>query len=150
MKARLLRDSQDELHILCSDGSIIDADKDSLNSMLTRFAVIDSIGGGQKRWDTEYPEMTLYPGHDYAYVTDNYQLVLLDFKPFMKLFEVDYSFSNLISAAEYGKKHGKSVEQIKVLCRNGRILGASKFGRDWMIPADAPYPPDGRYAFRGK
>lgn len=146
LKARLLKDSEDNLCILCQDGSIIDADKNNLNILLTRFAAIDNLGGGEKKWNDEYPEMIMYPGKDYAYVTDEYQLVLLDFKPFMKIFEVDQSCSNLIAAAEYGKKHGKSVEQIKVFCRKGRILGAAKIGRDWMIPADAPYPADTRYS----
>lgn len=150
MQARLLKDSHENLRILCADGSIIDADKNNLNRMLTGFHTIDKIGGGEEKWNIEYPEMSLYPGYDYAYVTDNFQLVLLDFTPFKKLLEVDLSTTNLISAAEYGKQNGKSVEQIKVLCRNGRILGALKFGRDWMIPADAPYPTDARYAYRGR
>lgn len=150
MQARLLKDSQENLRILCSDGTIIDADKNHLNRILTGFHTIDKLGGGEERWDAEYPEMSLYPGYDFAYVTDNFQLVLSDFNPFKQLFDVDYSVLNLITAAEYGKQNGKSVEQIKVLCRNGRITGATKIGRDWMIPADAPYPTDGRYAFRGR
>lgn len=149
MQARLLKDSNENLRILCPDGSIVDADKNNLNKMLTGFHTIDKLGGGEDKWNKEYPEMSLFPGYDYAYVTDNFQLVLTDFTPFKKVLEVDLSILNLITAAEYGKLNGKSVEQIKVLCRNGRIPGAQKIGRDWMIPADAPYPTDGRYAYRG-
>ena len=50
----------------------------------------------------------------------------------------------LITAKEYAKKNGRSVEQIKVYCRNGRIPGAYKHERDWVIPSSAPYPEDRR------
>lgn len=49
-----------------------------------------------------------------------------------------------LTTKQYGEKVGKSVEWIKVLCRSGR-LGAQKIGRDWVIPADAPYPADMRF-----
>lgn len=52
--------------------------------------------------------------------------------------------SNLVTTAEYGRINHKSVEQIKVFCRNGRIKNAKKIGRDWMIPVDSPYPEDRR------
>lgn len=148
MKARLLKDKQEKLCILCNNGSIADPDKNNLNKMLTGFHKIEELEGSKDfSWNVEYPEMSSYPGYTYAYVTDNFQLVITDFTPFELLFEVNYSSMNLITAAEYGKKQGKSVEQIKVLCRNGRIQGARKIGRDWMIPSDAPYPRDGRYSF---
>lgn len=148
MKARLVKDKQEKLWILCSNGSMVEADKNHLNKLLKGFHTIEQLAKKDGSfWNQEYPEMAGYPGHTYAYVTDNYQLVISDFTPFEILFQVDTSLLNLITAAEYGKVHGKSVEQIKVLCRNGRIYGARKIGRDWMIPADAPYPTDGRYSY---
>jgi hypothetical protein len=52
--------------------------------------------------------------------------------------------SEMISVKEYAALYGKSVEQIKVHCRNGR-LPAIKNQRDWMIPRSAPYPKDRRF-----
>ena len=33
---------------------------------------------------------------------------------------------------------------VRMMCANGRIEGAVKFGRDWMIPTDAKRPQDNR------
>lgn len=89
-------------------------------------------------------------GKTAAYITDTFQLVLNEFTLFRILLEVDTSITNLIRATEYGNLHNKSVEMVKTLCRSGRIPGAKKIGRDWMIPSDAPYPTDKRYAFKKK
>ena len=149
MLARLIKDKKGEMCILCSDGTIIAADKNALNILLSGFNHIEKLGNGNTFWNKEFPEMSLYPGYEFACVTDTYQLLLSDFSPFKDLFEVDTSVSNMITATEYAKLHGKSTEQIKVFCRNGRILGATKIGRDWMIPANAPYPIDKRFSFTG-
>lgn len=34
---------------------------------------------------------------------------------------------------------------MQVLCKNGRIEGAAKFGREWAIPATAEKPGDDRF-----
>ena len=39
---------------------------------------------------------------------------------------------------------GVSPRRVQTLCAAGRIEGAVRFGRDWMIPRDAPRPTDGR------
>lgn len=39
---------------------------------------------------------------------------------------------------------GISVRRVQSLCAQGRIRGAVRFGRDWMIPQDAVRPVDGR------
>ena len=39
---------------------------------------------------------------------------------------------------------GISVRRLQTLCAAGRIEGAKRFGRAWMIPADAQKPLDGR------
>ena len=49
-----------------------------------------------------------------------------------------------ITAAQAAEKWGVTVRRIQDLCRNNKIHGAVRFGRDWMIPADAPRPQDGR------
>ena len=47
---------------------------------------------------------------------------------------------------EYAKEVGKSVEQVKVFLRNGRIPDAKKIGRDWIIARSSVrlYPSDRR------
>ena len=39
---------------------------------------------------------------------------------------------------------GVTPRRIQVLCADGRIDGAMKFGRDWAIPKDAEKPVDKR------
>lgn len=147
MLARLIKDKDDSMCILCSDGTIILADKNALNHFLSGFHTIEKLGNGENRWDREFPEMTLYPGYEYACVTDTHQLILTDFSPFRQLFEINAALPNMITAATYAKLHGRSVEQIKVLCRRERIAGAIKLGRDWLVPADSPYPVDKRFSY---
>lgn len=42
------------------------------------------------------------------------------------------------------KKWDVTPRRIQKLCTDGRIEGATKFGRDWAIPADATKPEDKR------
>ena len=49
-----------------------------------------------------------------------------------------------ISVREAAEKWGISVRRVQTLCSNGRINGAVRFGRSWMIPADAQKPDDPR------
>lgn len=39
---------------------------------------------------------------------------------------------------------GITQRYVQILCNNGRILGAVKFGRDWAVPKSAQKPEDGR------
>lgn len=39
---------------------------------------------------------------------------------------------------------GITTRRIQVLCAEGRIEGATKFGLDWAIPVEAEKPMDGR------
>lgn len=41
-------------------------------------------------------------------------------------------------------KWGISSRRIQVLCAEGRLEGAVKFGRQWAIPADLEKPEDAR------
>jgi hypothetical protein len=52
--------------------------------------------------------------------------------------------TNLVSAQEYGNQYERSVEQAKVYCKNKRVAGCAKIGRDWLIPSDAKLPEDRR------
>lgn len=45
---------------------------------------------------------------------------------------------------EISKAWGIGVRRVQLLCSEGKITGAMRFGRDWMIPSDAKKPTDGR------
>ncbi len=45
---------------------------------------------------------------------------------------------------DVAKKWGLSTRRIQSLCSQGKIEGAIRFGRDWMIPQNAKRPIDGR------
>ena len=49
-----------------------------------------------------------------------------------------------ISIDEAAKKWGLSKRFVQVLCANGRIEGATRLGRAWMVPHNAKKPIDGR------
>lgn len=48
------------------------------------------------------------------------------------------------TAQETAALWGVSHRYIQALCQKGKIEGACRIGRDWMIPKDAPRPADGR------
>ena len=45
---------------------------------------------------------------------------------------------------EAADKWNITGRQVQNMCSEGKIPGASKFGRAWAIPADAKRPADGR------
>ena len=45
---------------------------------------------------------------------------------------------------EIAERWGVSTTWVTILCSNGRVNGAYKNGRSWLIPADAEQPVDGR------
>ncbi len=49
-----------------------------------------------------------------------------------------------ITAYELAERWGVSVRYVQALCQKGRIPGAERKGRDWMIPTNVSRPPDGR------
>lgn len=46
---------------------------------------------------------------------------------------------NLIPIADYAARLGITANAIRRRCIRGTLPGAVKLGRDWFIPADAPY-----------
>ena len=46
---------------------------------------------------------------------------------------------NLITLNEYAARHGLLPNTVRYKCIRGTLPGAEKIGRDWFIPADAPY-----------
>ena len=49
-----------------------------------------------------------------------------------------------LSISQVAEKWRLSTSRINVLCSEGRILGATKIGSYWAIPADAEKPADAR------
>ena len=49
-----------------------------------------------------------------------------------------------LSISQVAEKWRLSTRRINVLCSEGRILGATKIGSYWAIPADAEKPVDAR------
>lgn len=149
MKARLIADEKGNW-LLFADGSMISAKKYEIQNMLFNFKTLlqgcISFENSQVySWNNEYPDVQSVPGETLAYITDAAELVIVNSAPFIPLFDaVHYSIEDMETASEYAKRHRKSVEQIKVFCRAGRIRGATKVGRDWVIPKDTPYPFDQR------
>lgn len=143
MRARIIKDNKN-YYILYLDGTMNVCTRREFNLFLKSFKIITDYTGGSNHWDLEYERMEDYPGQTIAFIGNDNSLTIYDLKPFEFLFNYESKDEKDISASEYAQKHGKSVEQIKVLCRNNRIKGARKFGRDWLIPENAPYPEDGR------
>lgn len=48
------------------------------------------------------------------------------------------------SISDFAKQWGISPRTVRNMCAKGKILGAEKIGRDWIIPANAERPKDGR------
>lgn len=49
-----------------------------------------------------------------------------------------------LTIKEIAEKWNLTVRRVQKMCSDGRIPGASKFGRDWAIPQDAEKPVDSR------
>lgn len=150
MKARLIKEESGAYSLLCPDGTIVDADTVVLKNFLRNVRYIDEISGekGGRRWDDIAPDMFAFEGETFAYINDDYTIIIKNFLPFETLFEIDSeaSIDSLLSVAEYAELVGKSIEQVKVHLRNKRIPNARKIGRDWVIHKDsvAFYPTDNR------
>lgn len=53
-----------------------------------------------------------------------------------------------ITAKQAAEKWGISDRRVRILCSEGKISGAYREGRAWMIPSDARKPTDGRYKIK--
>ena len=146
MKARITK-TEEGTYLLCSDGTVLKADKSQLRMFLTNFDQSDIFSGKsigkEKDWHDLYLDITEYPGETLAYVTNDNKLVINDVSFMQDILKdhetVDY-VPQLLSALEYAKKHNRSKEVIKAYLNSGLIIGAKKVGRQWVIPEDAPYP----------
>ena len=53
---------------------------------------------------------------------------------------------NLITVKEAAEKWGVTVRRVQGLCKEGKIKGATRWERTWMIPAHAVLPSSARDA----
>lgn len=53
--------------------------------------------------------------------------------------EVHMQIDNLVPIAEYAARIGRDPATVRQKILRGALPGAVKIGRDWLIPADAPY-----------
>ncbi len=152
MKTRLIR-KESALLLLLDNGKLLYVEKKKLSNYLFHHKAFLKNNPNHLnfeitgKWDDEYDEMTEYPGDTIAYTNNKGHLVIVEISPFEECLnnKKDTSDEKLfVTVKEYADEYGKSKEQVKVFCRNGRIAGAKKIGRDWMIPKDAPYPTDRR------
>ena len=49
-----------------------------------------------------------------------------------------------VTVKEIAERWGLKERTVQIMCANGRIEGAVKFGRDWAIPANVVKPKDKR------
>ena len=49
-----------------------------------------------------------------------------------------------LTPKEAGAKLGIKTRRVQTLCSDGRIIGAVRKGRVWLIPKNSPKPIDGR------
>lgn len=146
MKARITK-TEVGTYLLCSDGSVIKTTPSQLKMFFINFNKTTIFSGKttgkENPWNTQYLDITDYPGETLAYVTDDNKLVINDPSILQDLLKrddnVDY-VPNLLTTQQYAKLHNRSQELIKAFVRTGRIIGAKKIGRIWLIPEDAPYP----------
>ena len=50
-----------------------------------------------------------------------------------------------MTVKQAAEKWGISDRRVRILCAEGKIAGAAREGRNWVIPSDAKKPEDGRF-----
>lgn len=70
----------------------------------------------------------------FLYISDNGSIILY----------IMDTMDNLCTAKELAEKWGVTVRMVTLMCTEGKIPGAKKFGNSWVIPKDTEKPLDGR------
>lgn len=60
------------------------------------------------------------------------------------MLQMNEQLKEYMKIEEAAQLWGVSTRRVQALCAEGRILGATRLGRDWMIPRSTPRPVDGR------
>lgn len=66
-------------------------------------------------------------------------IMAVDFYEPLKRFEVS-KVNGYMMVQEAAKKWGITPRQVQILCKEGRIAGATRMSRLWIIPEDAEKP----------
>lgn len=140
MKARLVKAPDGNIKLLYNDGSYSNGSLPLLANFILNFKDVEHFEGRDGNWRESAADMAFYPGETIAIVTDMLELIIYSSDVFEKCLVTPVDSIDLVTTEEYAEMHNKSKEIIKVFCRNGRISGAEKVGRAWMIPKNAPYP----------
>ena len=92
--------------------------------------------------DNEYGVLSPATGELLAEVNKSYELKIISPKILTAIFRA--GGDRYLTLDEYAEIVGRGSNIVGRMCREGRIPGAFKEGRDWKIPENAPYPPDSR------
>ena len=49
-----------------------------------------------------------------------------------------------LTVKEVAEKWNLTIQSVQIMCAEGKLKGAAKFGRVWAIPESAERPDDGR------
>ena len=49
-----------------------------------------------------------------------------------------------LTSKQIAEKWGITARRVQIMCANGLVSGALRFGKAWAIPEDAQKPTDGR------
>lgn len=52
--------------------------------------------------------------------------------------------AELMTTNEAAEQWGITTRRVQVLCEKGKVIGAVRMGRTWIIPRGTPKPIDGR------
>jgi len=144
MKARLVK-RNDMLQLLQRNGKVktvvLSEVRDFIKNCKNR-----NLLEGPDIWLTMPVSMDQYEGETLLYVTDKEEVIFESIEFLAELLNSEKS--KYITIAEYAEKHGRSFGAVSKMCRNKRIPGLIKKGRNWLIPEDAPYPSDARVGTR--
>lgn len=135
MKLKLVLKNGKKL-LCCPNGSLLYADNQVLERLLTEFKKPSNFKGTDGCWNDVICDMDDIKGQTLAIVDDNMNLIIYSPNAFAK-FKTEEEY---ISASEYAELHNKPHSLIRRLCQEERIPGAHKNSSGWLIPKNAPYP----------
>ena len=58
--------------------------------------------------------------------------------------------NGFITVQDAAEKWGVTPRQVQILCKNGRVKGASRMSRIWIIPENAEKPTNDKPAKSGR
>ncbi len=140
MKARLIQ-VDDTMQILLCTGRILTVDAKGALAFLSTFDDPQHYSDLSK-WDETIIRMEDYGGQTIAVVSDAGVLSVENAALFR--FVLETGRAKLLTIQEYASLHNKAETLVRRFCREGRLPGAEQKGTIWLIPEDAPYPPDER------